>query len=311
MSQRVFVTGGSGFVGQAVIEELLSRNIDVIALVNRGSLGAHADRVKTIRGDLFNASALESGMSDCDAVIHLVGIIMEKPSAGVTFHRIHVDGTRAVLDAARTAGVRRYVHMSSLGTRPNAASTYNQTKYAAEELVRASGLDWTIFRPSMIHGPRGDFTRMQVAWAKRQAMPFLFMPYFGRGVLGMGGAGRIQPVYVNDVARAFVDAINNPKTIGQTYDLAGPDVLTWPELHRSVARAVTGKSRWVMPLPAWYAKALTRVVPAPLLPFNRDQIVMSQEDNPADVAKFAADFGWTPRPFAETLGAYAGDFSGA
>src|SRR3712207_4065236 len=181
MPQRVFVTGGSGFVGRSVVEELLARNVEVVALVNRGSLGPHADRVKAVRGDLFSAGVMESGMSGCDAVIPLVGIIREKPSAGVTFHRIHVAGTRAVVAAARKAGVRRYLHMSSLGTRPNAVSTYNRTKYEAEELARASGLGWTIFRPSMIHGPRGDFTRMQVAWARRKAMPFLFMPYFGRG----------------------------------------------------------------------------------------------------------------------------------
>jgi NADH dehydrogenase len=311
MVKRVFVTGGSGFVGQSVLEELLSRDVEVTALVNRAGLGPLASRVRTVNASLFDAGALAAAMTGCDAVVHLVGIIMEKPSAGVTFERIHVDGTRGVIGAARAAGVRRLVHMSALGTRPGAPSTYHQTKHQAEELVRASGLDWTILRPAMIHGPRGEFTRMQAQWAKRHAMPFLFMPYFGRGVLGLSGAGRLQPVYVGDVARAFVDALDNPKAIGQSYDLAGPDVLTWPELHRTVAQAVTGKPRAVLPLPAWYAKALARLVPASLLPFNRDQVVMSQEDNTADLSKFVGDFGWTPRPFRETLDGYAQEIAGA
>jgi NADH dehydrogenase len=250
-------------------------------------------------------------MAGADALIHLVGIIRESPSKGVTFERIHLEGTRAVLEAAKRAGVRRYVHMSALGARPNAHSAYHRTKHAAEALVRGSSLDWTILRPSMIHGPGGEFTRMQVAWAKRQSMPFLFMPYFGAGLFGTAGAGKLQPVYVGDVARAFVDALDNPKAIGQSYDLAGPDVLTWPELHRAVALAAVGKRRPAVPIPAWYASLLTRLVPAPLLPFNRDQVLMSQEDNTTPyVGRFAADFGWQPRPFAETLAAYAGQLSG-
>ena len=311
MAKRVFVTGGRGFVGRAVVEELLGRGVDVTALVNRGGLGELAMRVREVRGDLFTPDALAAGMGDADAVVHLVGIIMEKPSAGVTFRHVHVGGTRAVLEAAQLAGVRRYVHMSALGTRPDARSTYHQTKHAAEERVRASGLDWTILRPSMIHGPRGEFVRMQVQWAKRKAMPFVFMPYFGAGVFGFGGAGKLQPVYVGDVARAFADALDNPKTIGQSYDLAGPDVLTWPQLHRAVAEAAVGKRRLAMPIPAWYASLLTRVVPGSLLPFNRDQVLMSQEDNTADLAKFTGDFGWKPRAFGKALESYANELRDA
>jgi uncharacterized protein YbjT (DUF2867 family) len=304
MSKRVFVTGGSGFVGSAVIEQLLSRGYSVNVLSRKGKIDPRAN---AIPGDLFDNAALDRGIGGCDAVVHLVGIIMEQPSAGVTFARIHAGGTQSVVEAAKRNGVRRYVHMSASGTRPNAASEYHRTKFQAEEAVRGSGLDWTIIRPSMIHGPRGEFTKMEAAWARKQAMPFLFMPYFGGGVLGLGGAGKLQPVFVDDVARAFVDAVENPKTIGQSYDLAGPDVLTWPQLHRAFAEAFVGKRRLVMPLPTWYARALTRIVPGSLLPFNRDQVIMSQEDNTADLSKFTGDFGWTPRPFRQTLESYASE----
>jgi NADH dehydrogenase len=131
------------------------------------------------------------------------------------------------------------------------------------------------------------------------------MADFGKGFFGFGGAGRLQPVYVGDVARAFVDAIENAKAVHQSYDLAGPDVTSWPDLHRAFAKAFTGKRRLVAPLPSWYAKLVTRIVPGSLLPFNRDQVLMSQEDNTAPIGKFVSDFGWTPRPFEQTLASYA------
>jgi nucleoside-diphosphate-sugar epimerase len=306
MPGRVFVTGGSGFVGSAVIDALLARGYGVNALVNRRQLtGRPQDAVRSIKGGLFDPAALDEGIAGAEAVVHLVGIIMERPSRGVTFERIHFEGTRAVVDAALRNGVRRYVQMSALGVRPDAVSTYHKTKYRAEQYVRASGLDWTIIRPSLIHGPGGEFMRMEANWARRKAPPFLFMPYFGAGPFGRGGAGMLQPVHVDDVARAFVDSLANPKTIGEVYPLGGPDRLTWPQLHRTCARAVVGRERRVIALPAWYAKLLTAVVPRALLPFNRDQVIMSHEDNTCDLTKFRRDFGWDPRPFEPTLSEYA------
>src|SRR5262245_60579512 len=132
MAQKVFVTGGSGFVGREVVRELLGRGHQVGALVRDGKLDLGADvdasRVRIVRGDLFDPAALGEGMRDADAVVHLVGIIMERPAKGVTFERIHFQGTKAVVDAAKTAGVKRYVQMSALGTRADAVSDYHKTK---------------------------------------------------------------------------------------------------------------------------------------------------------------------------------------
>src|SRR2546421_12113355 len=147
MPLRVFLTGGSGFVGSAVLEELVSRGHSVNALVNRRPIRTKGERIRSIAGGLFDPKALDEGVGGCDAVIHLVGIIAENKSKGITFERMHVEATRAVVDAARRNGVRRYVHMSALGTRPGARSEYHRTKHRAEEYVRASGLDWTIIRP--------------------------------------------------------------------------------------------------------------------------------------------------------------------
>ena len=116
--------------------------------------------------------------------------------------------------------------MSALGSRPDAVATYHRTKFEAESYVRASGLDWTIFRPSLIHGPRGEFMTMEAGWARGRRAPFLFMPYFGGGLLGRRDGGLVQPVYVRDVARAFADALENPATIGEVYLIGGPDAMS-------------------------------------------------------------------------------------
>jgi NADH dehydrogenase len=131
------------------------------------------------------------------------------------------------------------------------------------------------------------------------------MPYFGGGLLGGKGAGTLQPVHVQDVAKAFVDALENPKTIGEIYLLAGPDQLTWPQLHHTVSRHVVGKERMTLPLPVWVGNFYAAIGVAPLLGFNRDQVVMSQENNTADITKFVNDFGWQPRGFEESLKQYA------
>ena len=303
-AKRVFITGASGFVGTAVLNEVLSRWYEVYALCHREALRVDSERLHTMRGELFDPAALDAGIRGCNAVIHLVGIIMERPRDGVTFERIHFQGTQAVVDAAKRNGVVRYIQMSALGTRPNAASQYHRTKWKAEEHVRNSGLDWTIIRPSFIHGP-GGFMSTEAKWARKQGMPFIVMPYFASGLLGTGGAGLLQPVYVNDVARAFAEAIDLPRTIRQTYDLAGPDRMTWAQMHRLASEEIVGKRRLAAPLPAWWARMLAGAGLGPLLGFNRDQVIMSQEDNVADTAKFEQDFGWKPRAMRASLKEYA------
>ena len=258
-----------------------------------------------MNGGLFDPPALDQAFAGAGAVVHLVGIIRQRPEEGITFDAIHFQGTRAVIDAARRAGVRRFIQMSALGARPDAPSKYHQTKYAAERYVRESGLDWTIFRPSLIHGPGGEFMQMELAWARGKAPPYLFMPYFGGGLLGMAPARKVQPIAVGDLARAVAEAMENPTTIGKSYDIGGAEQMSWPQMHRMVAMEVTGRPRLTAPLPAWWAKLLTRALPARVLPFNRDQVLMSQEDNVCDLTAFVRDFGWTPAGLSASLETYA------
>jgi nucleoside-diphosphate-sugar epimerase len=305
MPGHVFVTGASGFVGSAVVQELLHRGYAVTALVHHKSFERHQPRLHPVVGDLLDSQVLEQSLHGCDAIIHLVGIIREHPHQGITFRRIHVEGTQSIVNAAVRAGITRFIHMSALGSRPDAISEYHRTKFLAEQYLRSGNLEWTIFQPSMIHGPHGEFMKMESRWVKKKAPPWLFMPYFGAGFTGFKGAGKIQPVYVNDMARAMVDAIEMPhKTTGQIYPIAGPEQFTWPQFHDLCAQAIVGHKRLKFPIPAWKAKLLTHLFPQSLLGFNRDQVLMSQENNTCPMGKFIETFGWSPQPFESVLRSY-------
>jgi len=306
--RRVALTGATGFVGRAVLKQLLAQGHHVRALVrDPNRLELEHDQLTPVSGNLFEQASLDSLVEGCDAVIHLVGIIEEFPKRGQRFQKVHVQGTEALCQTAQQAGVKRWVQMSATGTRDNAVSTYHQTKWLAEQAIRSSGLDWTILRPSLVHGPRGDFMRMVKGFATQWFPPF--MPYFGAGLVGTKGTGTLQPVYVQDVAACFAGALQLPETIGQTYELVGPDQMTMPELYRVLKKhmGIAG-GKPIFPVPVWYARAIAGL---PGVPFNRDMVVMSQELSDWDRAPAERDFGLQFQPFEETLARYISELVSA
>ncbi|MEX2212614.1 MAG: NAD(P)H-binding protein [Phycisphaeraceae bacterium] len=300
----VALTGATGFVGRHILAKLLEAGHTVRALVrDRSKLATKDARVAAVQGDLFDAAALAELVKGADAVIHTVGIIMEKRRQGQTFRRVHVEGTGHLLDAARAAGrVRKWVQMSALGTRPDAVSTYHRTKWEAEELVHSSGFDYTIFRPSIIHGPDGEFMQMVKSFWCKWFPPFV--PYFGGGAMGKKGAGRLQPVHVDDVARCCVEALLNPKASHETYPMGGPQVYTWPELYRAVGPHLPeARKKKIVAVPVWFARILAG---KPGVPFNMDQVIMSQEDSTCETFKVRGDFGIELKAFEPMVKDYAG-----
>ena len=160
---------------------------------------------------------LERGMAGCDTVIHLVGIIREQPATHATFERVHVQGTVNVLESAAATGVRRYLHMSALGTRAEARSRYHRTKWAAEEAVRSSPIPWTIFRPSIIYGRGDEFVNMLAAMIRRYPVT----PVIGDGLQ------RLQPIPVEHVAEGFARAVALDGTAKHVYPVGGPTSSRW------------------------------------------------------------------------------------
>jgi len=263
---KVAVTGATGFVGRELMRQLSGARP-----VGRGE-------------------SLTEAFAGAEAVVHLVGIIHE--CGPNTFQHVHVELTRAVLEAAKAAGVRRYLHMSALGTRPGARSRYHQTKWAAEELVRQSGLAWTIVRPSVIYGAEDQSVNVLMRTLRR--LPFAV-------VLG-DGTGKIQPISVENVARAVVSALTNDAAIGKTYDLCGPVAFTWNELYDKLT-ARLGLRRPKLHLPLGVARAMAalmeQVLPQP--PFTRDQLLMVSEDNIGDPLPSQRDLSVIPEDFEAGL----------
>jgi len=292
--RRVFVTGATGFVGRAVIHALRAHGYTVRCLVRRGSerdlRGLEA--IERVEGDILVQRGLADGIAGCDAVIHLVGIIREHPGAAATFELVHAQGTRNVLEAAAVAGVRRYVHMSALGTRPEARSRYHQTKWAAEEAVRASGLAWTIFRPSIIYG-RGDGLVTMLATMIRR-LPIV-------PVLG-GGRQQLQPVAVEQVAEGFARALAAPETVKHAYEVGGPECVTMLELLDRIGEALGRRRVLKAHVPLGLVRPMARLLhPLPFFPVTPDQLLMLDEPNTCDPTPFFTAFGMTPIPLTAGL----------
>ena len=291
---RVFVTGATGFVGRAVIQALRAEGHVVRCLVRRGSeADLHGfEAIERVEGDILGPpGSLEAGMAGCDTVIHLVGIIREHKSRGITFDRLHRVGTNNVLAAAAAAGVRRYLHMSALGTRAGARSRYHQTKWAAEEAVRTSGLAWTIFRPSVIYGHGDGFLSLLAGMVRRLHV----IPVIG------DGRQRLQPVPIEHVAAGFARAVRAEASVKQTYAVTGADAVSMIELLQRIGAAMHRRIRIVrvpLGLIRPIARGLQRMKTFPVTP---DQLLMLEEDSTADPGPFYSVFGLTPLPLAQGL----------
>jgi NADH dehydrogenase len=259
--------------------------------------GADGEKgVEQVEGDVTSQGNLVQNMNGCDAVINLVGIIREFPGKGVTFERLHVQATANLLAAAQEAGVGRYLQMSALGTRPDAISNYHKTKYRAEELVRASNLEWTIMRPSLIYGPEDSFVNMLAG--QLRLVPV--MPIIGNGLY------RLQPIHGDDVARCFALSLEMAGTIRQTYGICGNDRLRYVDLLDMVAGAI-GKS--APPKPQAPLCLMKLVIPVmqhlPWFPITMDQLQMLIEENICD-GEWKQTFGFEPRGFEEGIREYLG-----
>lgn len=316
----ILVTGGGGFVGQAVVCELIQQGHRV-RVVSRHAKQLRKlpsfQSVEVVEADITEPGSLDKAMNGIQAVLHLVGIIV--PVGKNRFETAHVKGTQEVIQAMKRNGVKRLVHMSALGTRSHAASRYHQTKWEAENLVRESGLDWTIFRPSLIYGS-GNKMIEQLAAMMRFPLNVLQLgcvPCFG------GGRTLFQPIAVEEVAYCFVRALTREISLGEIYILSGQETISFRDMLKKIAQAQGYQPTWLEAFPAlylflipWYV--LTKSKPilvslpfemayffaavaekiAPRLALTRDTIKMLEEDNIGNGEKAWQDFRFTPESFS-------------
>lgn len=282
---RVFVVGGTGFVGRALVAFLLERGHTPVVLARRPrDLPPGA---VFLRGDITREVPDLRGM---EAAIYLAGIIREGEE---TFRAVHVEGVRNLLAGMRRAGVGRLLHMSALGARRGTRSRYYETKAEGEELVRGSGLSYAIFRPSLIFGPGDEFFGKVLKGLVCNPLPFV-------PLLGDGGFP-FRPVYVGDVAEAFVRALEGG--LEGSFDLVGPKEYAFRELLALVMRVV-GRPKPFLPIPLFLLDLLVPLLSLlPFAPLTQDQYVMLKEGN---TAPFPPPADLLPRltPLEEVLPGY-------
>jgi uncharacterized protein YbjT (DUF2867 family) len=319
-AQPVAVTGSTGFVGRHIVARLLDEGYRVRALTRSAEKAQRVfdpsaindGRITLCEGTLDDPDALRHLVEGCGACIHLVGIIREIKNQ--TFEKVHVDGTRAIVEACRQHDPQtRFIHMSALGVGPDKRAGYRDSKHRAMQIVQNSKLRWTIIKPGLIHGHDGEFTEMAVQWVRGKAPPFLFLPYFSRWKSqGFGfEPPQVAPVFVDDVARVFVDALSLEKCIGMTYDLSGSEHLAFPQMLLVYAKHISPapRRRPALGLP-WFIAALQARVAnlvglGGLLPFDEGMAIMGGRDSVSDNAQIIQDFGFTPEEFEPSLQKYA------
>jgi len=270
---RVLVVGGTGFIGTALCAELKRRGHDVTALSRNPGGADLPGGVNRSMGDVTRYGSISGAFEGMDAVYNLVALSpLFKPSGGDGMHdRIHRQGTEHVVRAAAEHGVDRLVQMSALGADPDGTTAYIRSKGRAEGIVTDSGLEYTIFRPSVVFGDGGEF----VSFTKLLAPPYV-------SALPGGGKTRFQPIWVGDLVPMLADAIDAEGHVGETYEIGGPDKLTLAEIARLIHRS-DGRSTTVVPVPMALARiglSVGDLIPG--FPMGTDQYRSLQFDNVTD-----------------------------
>lgn len=298
---RILLTGSTGFVGRGILPTLVKQGYKVTCLVRPDSIGKlqrapeWQEHVELLPGDLFDLPSLEKAVAGTDAIIHLVGIIREKPAQGITFPRVHVTGTNNLLQAARGAGIQHFIHMSALGARENAASMYHQTKFQAEQAVMNSGIPYTIFRPSVIFGPGDEFVTMLADLVRLPVTP----------VIG-SGTYQLQPVSRQTVADVFTQALTIADARNRIFEVGGPEALTYLQILDAVGSAVNKQKVRKIHIPVPLMKPMVAALEGfSFFPITSTQLIMLEEGNTCkDTDTLYRVFQTDKIPFASGIKTY-------
>jgi len=305
---RVAIIGGTGFVGGNLIESLLDAGHSVSTMVRPGSEDKlrQAGQLRIIGGCLSSKKAIEETCEDCDAVIYNVGILREFPRRGITFEETQFLGVERTIAAAKSAGVSRFLLMSANGVHAN-GTPYQDSKYRAEELLRNSGLEFTIFAPSVIFGNPHGLMEIATQLYADMVVPLLPAIGFYTGWNPATGKVMLSPVHVEDVALAFVKALQDDALLRRKVYLGGPEALSWPEMIERIANAA-GKTKIIIPMPIGMMKLAALLLDwIPKFPVTRDQLTMLAEGNTVEPDELARIIDREPRRFDSDSLSYLSD----
>lgn len=289
MTTTVAVIGATGFVGRHIVPRLVEAGYAVVAVSRAGARRPDwPSAVQTRAADVETGRGLTEALRGADVVVHLVAIPRE--SGRRTFENVNVRGVERVLEAARANGIGRILHLSALGVTGEPRFAYLSSKFRGEQLVRESGLEWVVFRPSLLFGPGDGFFNLIKTT----------LTWWSPGIVAIPGHGRetFQPLHVDDLAQAVTAAVADPERTGSVYELGGPEKVTYREIVDHVMRA-TGKRRIKLGVPVPLISALTAVTDRvlPIFPVSHDQIRSLGRPNVAGDRAFERAFGFAPRPF--------------
>jgi NADH dehydrogenase len=293
--QQVTIFGGSGFIGRHLVARLAATGATVRVAARHPALMPTSPgqvRFKLVRADILDEAEVRAAIQGCDAVINLVGILVEGEPQ--TFTAIHEEGARRVAAIAHNLGVKQLIHMSALGVSRAAPALADRSKAAGEEAVRAAFPDVTIVRPSMVFGPDDHFFNRFATLAQR--LPVL--PLIG------GGRTKFQPVYVEDVVDGFTAILACPARRGRTYEFGGPRIYTFKELLGFLCAEIRARPLLV-PLPFWMAEALGVALQSfPDAPLTRDQVRLLRTDKIVSGAETLANLGIEPKALEAVVPEY-------
>ena len=297
----ILVTGANGFVGSHTLPVLIEAGHRIIALVRTDAAAAEVRRrltpeqdacVETRIGDVTNPATLPAALAGAEAVLHLVAIPRDW-DGGQSLRLVNTEGTRNVVEAAKAAGIRRFVQQGALGTIDDPALHYASSKARADRIVEESGLDWTVLKPSLLFGLRDGFFNILAGLVR---MSPGVVPLTG------GGASRFQPLAVEDHARIIAATFADDATIGQTYELGGPRTWTYKEIVQEVLRGM-GARRLLVPMPVALIRLVAGTAELVRLPFPvaTDQLRQLKFDNVGPLDGVERHFGFTPRDMSGAL----------
>jgi uncharacterized protein YbjT (DUF2867 family) len=289
---RIFVSGGTGFVGKNLQAALAGRPLRLLVHDRPPDRSSPSAEVEYVEGDVTRAETLRDALAGCEAVISLAAIIEER--GGTTFDAVIRQGNVNLVAAAKQAGIERFILMSALGVRHDPAFPYFEAKWQAEQAVKTTGTAWTIFRPSVIFGPGDRFINTLADLIRKAPI----IPVVG------SGQSKFQPVSVEEVAECFVKALDDPATVGQTYELGGPDIFSYEQLLDVIAKKL-GKQKRKVHVPVGLMKPvvkLSRPLPRSLRPpVTEEQLKMLAIDNCTDDSATARLIGRSPMRLADGI----------
>ena len=301
ISTMILVVGGTGFIGGGIVRELCRHHTRVAVLTRdatRASTRFPGLDVNYRQGDVRDPSSLVTAMDDAEVVIgsqQFPNTPIENPARGYTYEEIDAKGTENLVAAAKSAGVRRFIYISGAGASADSLYHWFRAKWRAETAVRESGMPYVIFRPSWVYGPEDNSLNRFLSMAR-------FLPFVP--LIGNAGKQRLQPVFIDDVARAVAEAVTNAAADNQVFEIGGPEVLTMSEVVRT-ALEVAGRRRLLLSAPKAVMKLAASILQfMPGRPLTPDAVEFITMDALADPAEVQRKLGVKMTPLREALSTY-------